>query len=231
MFYKKNIMTDLTASANFRPFNWLSTTVSYTLLNGQYNTFGAGLQFRVAPWNMFIAVDRIPLHLTKEYIPSQTKHANIQAGLIFELGWKVRKKDADKDGVSDKKDLCPDTPFGYLVDKKGCTIDSDSDGVADNVDRCPETPIGVTVDSLGCPIDTDKDSVPDYLDKCPDTPEGIAVDANPNGEDVYQDASTLTATVWQTTSTSALTHQQLPEARLTPRAAHSTLTRTACQTT
>ena len=85
LFYKKNIMTDLTASANFRPFNWLSTTVSYTLLNGQYNTFGAGLQFRVAPWNMFIAVDRIPLHFTKEYIPSQTKHANIQAGLIFEL--------------------------------------------------------------------------------------------------------------------------------------------------
>ncbi len=178
LFYNKNIMTELTASANLRPFNWLSTTVSYTILNGQYNTFGAGLQFRLAPWNMFIAVDRIPLHFTKEYIPSQTKHANIQAGFIFELGWKMKKKDADKDGVSDKKDLCPDTPFGYIVDKKGCTIDSDSDGVADNVDKCPETPIGVTVDSLGCPIDTDNDSVPDYLDKCPDTPEGIAVDEN-----------------------------------------------------
>lgn len=178
LFYPKNITSNLTASANFRPTTWFSTTVSYTLLDGQYNTFGAGIQFRVAPWNMYIAVDRIPLHFTENtYIPYDMKHVNLQAGVVFELGWKLKKKDSDRDGVSDRKDKCPNTPFGYIVDKKGCMLDQDSDRVADNVDQCPNTPIGVKVDTLGCPLDEDKDGVPDYMDKCPKTPEGVSTDS------------------------------------------------------
>lgn len=118
------------------------------------------------------------------------------AGIVFSFG----SKDTDKDGVKDKKDLCPNTPLGVAVDANGCPLDADGDGVADyldkcpdvpglarfdgcpdsdgdgvpdNLDKCPNTPTGVRVDADGCPTDTDGDGVPDYLDKCPNVP-GLA---------------------------------------------------------
>ncbi len=97
------------------------------------------------------------------------------AGLVFALG---KPRDSDHDGVSDRKDKCPDTPVGVVVDKNGCPIDSDNDGVPDYLDKCPNTPAGVAVDKNGCPIDSDNDGVPDYLDKCPNTPAGAVVDQN-----------------------------------------------------
>jgi outer membrane protein OmpA-like peptidoglycan-associated protein len=126
----------------------------------------------------------------------------LTAGIEFDFG---KKKDSDMDGVTDKKDKCPDTPAGVKVDVDGCPVDTDGDGVADYVDDCPEvpglttlkgcpdadgdgvadkddkcpnTPKGVKVDTKGCPVDTDGDGVADYLDKCPDTPKDVKVDAN-----------------------------------------------------
>jgi OOP family OmpA-OmpF porin len=84
------------------------------------------------------------------------------AGIEFDFG---KVKDADMDGVSDKKDKCPDTPAGVAVDVNGCPLDSDGDGVADHIDDCP-TVAGLT--SLkGCP-DKDKDGIADKDDACPD---------------------------------------------------------------
>ncbi|HEX8461032.1 MAG TPA: OmpA family protein [Segetibacter sp.] len=89
------------------------------------------------------------------------------AGLIFSLKKPV---DTDKDGVSDKKDQCPNTPAGVAVDSKGCPIDTDADGVADYIDKCPQQP--GTAAMNGCP-DTDNDGVADIDDKCPAVP-GLA---------------------------------------------------------
>src|SRR5439155_1248670 len=83
---------------------------------------------------------------------------------------------ADKDGVWDGIDRCPDTPAGATVDANGCPYDSDGDKVFDGIDRCPDTVPGTPVDATGCPADSDKDGVPDSLDKCPNTPSGIQVD-------------------------------------------------------
>ena len=123
-------------------------------------------------------------------------------GLEFDFG---KTKDSDMDGVSDKKDKCPDTPAGVAVDENGCPLDGDGDGVADYIDecpteagltslkgcpdtdgdgvadkddKCPDTQKGVKVDASGCPLDQDKDGITDALDKCPDTPAGIDVDKN-----------------------------------------------------
>jgi outer membrane protein OmpA-like peptidoglycan-associated protein len=85
-------------------------------------------------------------------------------GLVFNLR---KPTDTDKDGVSDKKDKCPDTPDLAKVDSKGCPIDSDQDGVADYLDKCP-TLSGV-ISLAGCP-DKDKDNVADQDDICPDVP-------------------------------------------------------------
>ena len=83
-------------------------------------------------------------------------------GIEFSFG---KAKDTDGDGVSDRKDECPDTPAGVAVDEKGCPLDGDSDGVADYMDDCP-TEAGLT--SLkGCP-DSDGDGIADKDDACPD---------------------------------------------------------------
>jgi outer membrane protein OmpA-like peptidoglycan-associated protein len=89
------------------------------------------------------------------------------AGLVFKLR---KPTDTDMDGVSDRKDGCPDTPTQASVDSKGCPLDADADEVPDYLDKCPTTS-GLT--SLeGCP-DKDKDNVSDLDDKCPDVP-GVA---------------------------------------------------------
>ncbi|MBK9994381.1 MAG: OmpA family protein [Saprospiraceae bacterium] len=69
-------------------------------------------------------------------------------------------KDADKDGVADKDDLCPNDP-GTIM---GCP-DTDADGIADKDDKCP-TVAGV-MENMGCPADGDKDGVYDRDDACP----------------------------------------------------------------
>jgi len=100
----------------------------------------------------------------------------LAGGLTFALGG--RPRDTDGDGVTDRKDQCPDTPPGATVDATGCPHDSDGDGVLDGLDRCPNTPKGATVDDRGCPRDSDGDGVPDGLDQCADTPAGARVDAH-----------------------------------------------------
>lgn len=45
------------------------------------------------------------------------------------------------------------------------TADADKDGIKDKFDQCPDTPANVTVNSHGCPKDTDGDGVADYKDK------------------------------------------------------------------
>ncbi|RKZ29435.1 hypothetical protein DRQ36_08630 [bacterium] len=99
--------------------------------------------------------------------------AEISARLNFYYGG---VRDTDKDGVINKDDQCPDTPFGAIVDEFGCPVDSDGDGVYDGLDQCPNTPIGAVVDAVGCPSDGDGDGVYDGIDKCPDTPPGAKVD-------------------------------------------------------
>jgi outer membrane protein OmpA-like peptidoglycan-associated protein len=117
-------------------------------------------------------------------------------------------RDADQDGIADKKDTCPATPAGAVVDPQGCPSDSDrdkvyngldacpntvegaevdargcpkdadADGVYDGIDKCPATATGSRVDATGCPTDADSDGVPDGPDQCPNTPAGARVDAN-----------------------------------------------------
>lgn len=72
-----------------------------------------------------------------------------------------RPEDFDKDGVSDKKDKCPEIPGVWEF--KGCP-DTDGDKVPDMMDECP-TIAGVK-DLNGCP-DADGDGITDSKDKCP----------------------------------------------------------------
>ena len=77
------------------------------------------------------------------------------------------KKDADGDGVKNKRDKCPSTSPGVFVDGTGCPVDTDKDGVADYLDKCPSIPGSENMN--GCQ-DKDKDGVSDINDLCPDVP-------------------------------------------------------------
>ena len=119
-------------------------------------------------------------------LDSMRVKAEVRAGLTFYYGG---VKDSDKDGVFDKDDQCPDTPFGAVVDQVGCPVDSDDDGVPDGLDQCPRTPLKAIVDAKGCPMDSDNDGVPDVMVVDPAGVNGLPVagdfDQNPlNGDEV-----------------------------------------------
>jgi len=177
-FYKSSIYSELTASLNIKPVNWFDLSASYSFLNGRASNIGAGLGVRLGFMYLFATADYIPLNYSdKIIIPDldnmeipaiNTSNINVALGFSFVFG---NKQDKDKDGVSNRRDKCEDTPHGVIVDKKGCPLDTDGDGVYDFLDKCPDTPKEAhsSIDADGCPIDTDGDGVFDYLDKCPGT--------------------------------------------------------------
>jgi OOP family OmpA-OmpF porin len=92
---------------------------------------------------------------------------------------RIRKaKDTDGDGVTDRRDECPDTPIPATVDDQGCPTDTDQDKVVDGIDQCEGTPQGATVDTAGCPRDSDGDGILDGLDICPDTNPAALINAD-----------------------------------------------------
>ena len=131
-----------------------------TLINNyQQATFGA--MMRVGSF-FFIGSDNLPglLNFGKPF------GADIYAGITV-AALKGRKKDKDRDGVSDKLDLCPNVAGVWVF--KGCP-DTDNDGVEDKLDKCPAEP--GSKELAGCP-DKDGDKIIDSQDKCPDEP-GLA---------------------------------------------------------
>lgn len=146
-------------------------------------TAGAGINFKLSP--------EIMLNLQETFMFSnkdrrdgvdngstdfKTKDAYLthMVGLTFNMG---NSKDTDKDGVSDKKDVCPDTPMDVKVDKSGCPLDADADGVEDYLDSCPEVAGSKMLN--GCP-DQDNDGVMDSQDRCPNQAGTITLKGCPD---------------------------------------------------
>jgi len=151
--------------------------------NSAAGTFGVGLRYRFGDSRVSL---RLEHRLRSEFRNTVTNDDRITSlGLQFAFGREepisslppVKPDgDADGDGVSDSRDMCPDTPDGVMVDARGCPRDSDSDGVADDRDQCPNTYPGARVDARGCELDGDGDTVVDRLDECPNTRADVRVD-------------------------------------------------------
>lgn len=207
MFQSSRIYEELTASINVKPIDWFDLTGSYSILNGRTSNIGLGLGLRTGFVHWFVAADYLPLNMqntafnlgtppTSTVLPLPNSQAlNFAFGITFVFG---NRKDADNDGVIDRRDKCPETPFSVVVDKKGCPLDTDGDGVADYIDKCAKTPPEAysRINQDGCPIDTDGDGIPDYLDKCPDSPveargfidaKGCEMDTDGDGIFDYKD--------------------------------------------
>jgi len=125
---------------------------------------GLGITVKLSPV-VNLVLEETYLRSDYDAIDNHAKNSNDvylqhSLGIVFNIG---KAKDTDKDGVSDKKDLCPDV--AGLAQFDGCP-DTDGDGIIDSKDNCPKTK-GLEAFG-GCP-DTDGDGVPDKSDQCPKT--------------------------------------------------------------
>ncbi|WP_310556287.1 OmpA family protein [Flavobacterium sp.] len=143
-------------------------------------TAGGGINFRLSP------VISLNLQETFMFTNNDSRDGVVAGadddylmhtvGLTFNLGNSI---DTDKDGVTERKDYCPDTPSGIAVDKKGCPLDRDGDDVADYLDTCPD--IAGSKSLNGCP-DKDNDGVEDSKDRCPDQPGTTELNGCPDAD-------------------------------------------------
>lgn len=90
-----NTMTysELTASVNFRPTNWLSATVSHTMLNGnKFGVLGFALNIHPSVINIYVGADYVDMRMVKGpeslpiNIPRYAKSLNVYAGVGFNFG-------------------------------------------------------------------------------------------------------------------------------------------------
>lgn len=183
-----NLLVSLSPDTNLSPYviGGLGMTNTDSKVmdaeNSATGTFGVGLMYRFG--NSPVSL-RLEHRLRSEFENTITNDDRISTlGLQFAFGGKKpipppvaeQDGDADKDGVPDSRDVCPDTPAGTTVDQRGCARDSDEDGVIDDQDQCPNTFRRASVDAAGCELDSDDDSVVDRLDECPRTRAGSRVD-------------------------------------------------------
>lgn len=137
-------------------FAWAGLSVPVTY-SGMYGT-RAGLGLRFGP--LIIGTgDLKPLFAPGK--DKQVRGADIYFALKIPILY-AAPQDRDGDKVSDKLDLCIDTPGVWEF--KGCP-DTDGDGIQDSEDDCPYD-AGLR-EFNGCP-DRDGDGIMDKEDACPD---------------------------------------------------------------
>jgi outer membrane protein OmpA-like peptidoglycan-associated protein len=106
--------------------------------------------------------------------------------------------DADKDGVPDAADSCPNVAEDVdgALDADGCPDpDNDLDGIPDTIDQCPfqAEDVDGDKDTDGCPdvtADSDGDGVDDNADRCPNE---FGVASNQGCERSHYPGAELTA--------------------------------------
>jgi outer membrane protein OmpA-like peptidoglycan-associated protein len=161
-----NVRPYLFAGAGFIVYE-KDYSIVHQRVEGSLPTFGLGANLRITEYVklqlqesfMYTTTDNVDKTIGGSANDAYLYHT---VGLIFEFG---KMQDADQDGVADKKDNCPSTPMGVIVDPNGCPVDGDKDGVADYIDECPA--VAGPAALKGCP-DGDKDGIADKEDRCPD---------------------------------------------------------------
>ncbi|MFL2629343.1 MAG: OmpA family protein [Flavobacteriaceae bacterium] len=106
--------------------------------------------------------EKLKLNISSSYRSNNESGTYNHLQNVFGLRYNFGLGDRDKDGISDKKDECPDLPG--LKEFNGCP-DTDNDGLPDNKDDCPEE--AGPEKTKGCP-DNDEDGISNNDDKCPD---------------------------------------------------------------
>lgn len=94
--HRGSLWPQMTMSANYSG-DFLSASLSYSMMNAQYNNFGLGLNFRVGPFNLYFITDNIPLRFNEVtpqgaqqdntiLVPYKFRDMNVRFGLNLEFG-------------------------------------------------------------------------------------------------------------------------------------------------
>lgn len=166
--FDKGIHPGLALSYSHLVGRWLNVSASYAMYNRSYNNVGFGLSINGGPVQFHVVSDNI----LGMIFPQHTKNIHLRFGINLTFG--RPHADKDKDGIRDKKDLCPDVPG--LEEFKGCP-DKDKDKITDSKDDCPD--IAGPVEFNGCP-DKDGDKIIDKKDSCPDIAGPIDLNGCPD---------------------------------------------------
>ncbi|MGL5112982.1 MAG: OmpA family protein [Flavobacterium sp.] len=146
---------------------------------------GAGLNIRLTPEIMFNLQEsflfsnkdrRDGIDNADGNFKKKDSYLTHMVGITYNIGNTI---DTDNDGVADKKDNCPETPTGVVVDKNGCPLDKDKDGVYDYLDSCIDQAGSQAL--KGCP-DSDGDGVADFEDRCVNQAGKIALKGCPDSD-------------------------------------------------
>lgn len=125
--------------------------VQYNFLNGV--RFGTAV--RLGP--LIIGTTNLMPFVTKKDVYGGDLYTMLKIPIPY-----GKPKDKDKDGISNKKDLCKLEPGVWEF--MGCP-DKDGDHIKDSEDKCPD--VAGVKELQGCP-DRDADGITDMEDKCPD---------------------------------------------------------------
>ncbi|MCB9014073.1 MAG: hypothetical protein H6539_08550 [Bacteroidales bacterium] len=87
-FYQKNLRQQFTFSANLYPIRMISTTFSYSLIEGNYKNIGLGLSLKVLPFNFYIITDTGP---SLYFWPTEGNYVNLRLGMNLSFGCKQKK--------------------------------------------------------------------------------------------------------------------------------------------
>lgn len=167
----------------------------YAILFGDLDTVGDGPQFGEGPGESAEALGGI------QWTTKQGVTLNLGAGpgltdavgspkfrVVVGLGFSPPDADKDRDGILDRRDVCPLEPEDKDGDRDqdGCPDDDrDADQITDGNDACPEAREDYDGfdDADGCPDpDNDSDGVKDEDDRCPLVDGKGTDDGCPNGD-------------------------------------------------
>lgn len=84
-FYRPKAYTELTASANYRPLNWVSASLSYSFIHSGFKTFGWALNFSPSWIHFFIGSDYMITKITPQCVPVSASAMNAYVGISIPL--------------------------------------------------------------------------------------------------------------------------------------------------
>lgn len=87
-FYKKDLRQQFTVSANLYPIRMISTTLSYSVIEGSYKNLGLGLALKAFPFNFYLITDTGP---SVYFWPTEARYMNLQVGMNLMFGCKQKK--------------------------------------------------------------------------------------------------------------------------------------------
>ena len=143
---------------------------------GYFPSKGAGRTYLGGAGVSFFISDNWIVNASTSYRSSSEKGSYNHLQHVVGFSYVFGAGDTDKDGVSDKKDVCPEVPG--LKEFEGCP-DTDGDGIPDNKDSCPEE--AGPAELNGCP-DSDGDGIADKDDACPDAAGSAEMNGCPDSD-------------------------------------------------